>query len=603
MRTRTFGAVAVVAWLLAATLAARQTTPATSGVSGVVVDESGQSVSTVMVVVFPVDEQKWATGRDSKAIQWTAPDSGHFKITGLPPGEYKLAITQEAIGESGPDAALIKTLVPRGFPMTLAPGEQAQVQLILNAEMKILRAARSGAPVRVVAGAGSSATLPAGPGGRVSGPPGPPPGPQGPAAISGKVIDAEGKPVAGAHIQRFMPIVRNGVTQFAQTGQPAITDQDGVYHLTGLAPGDFLVAALARSIDVSAPGAPDVSHMPASTVGTDGRKLGYVTTYYPGADTSARATRVTVSASEVTGINFSLQRQPMIDVSGTFTGAAATLFDAAVLLPAAQADGTLGTEARRAAVAPDGRFLFSDVPFGTYALNFTSATGWAQETITVTPTTEPFTIGLHEPLKIKGRVEFVGEMPPPTGDTLKPFRIRLTPAVLTTGSRTFEVPIQPSGEFTVSGVSAGRYLLQSRANPPWTEMSGRLGAVDTLDAPVEITANRDDAVVVLVDREAGVSGTVKEVGDVAHDALVIVFSAESQYWTSGTRRVRVSRIVAGSGFSVSGLPPGQYLAFALPLGPDTPPANNALLQRYQSRALRFELIPREHKTIELQMIK
>jgi hypothetical protein len=588
---------------LASSLAAQQGPAQTSGVSGVIVDESGQPVSTVIIVVFPVDEQKWTTARDSKTVQWMAADAGAFKITGLSPGEYKLAITQEEIDGDGPDAALLKTLVRRGFPLPLAAGQQAQVQIVLNAQMQVSRVGMSGLQ-RVIAGAGSSGTLPAGPGARIGAPPNLPPAPGGSAAISGRVTGADGKPVAGAHIQRLLPVVRNGTTQFAPTGQPTTTDEEGVYHLTGLPAGDFLVAALARSLDFSAPGAPELAHMPASILGPDGRTLGYVTTYYPGADTTARASRVTVGVSEVTGIDFSLQRQPMTNVSGTIVGAAIMpIEDAAVLLPAAQADGTLGTESRRAAVARDGHFLFPDVPYGSYVLNFTNSGGWAHETVAVSAATEPLTITLHAPLRVKGHVEFLGDMPPPTDETLKAFRIRLAPAVLVSGARTFEVAIQPNGEFTFPGVSAGRYMLQSRTTPPWTEMSGRLGVRDTLDTPVEVTENRDDAVVVLVDREAGISGTVKEVGDAPHDALVVVYSADRQYWTSGTRRIRISRIVAGSGFSVSGLPPGPYLAFALPLSAETPAVNNALLEKYQGRAQRFDLAAREHRTIEIQMIR
>ena len=99
------------------------------------------------------------------------------------------------------------------------------------------------------------------------------------------------------------------------------------------------------------------------------------------------------------------------------------------------------------------------------------------------------------------------------------------------------------------------------------------------------------------------SGTVRESTTRPGDALIVVYSADRQYWTSTTRRIRISRIVAGSGFSVAGLPPGQYLAFALPLSADTPAVNNALLEKYQSRAQRFDLMAREHRTIEIQMIR
>jgi hypothetical protein len=249
----------------------------------------------------------------------------------------------------------------------------------------------------------------------------------------------------------------------------------------------------------------------------------------------------------------------------------------------------------------NGHFSFTDVPVGPYVLNFTSAGGWAHETLTVSETMVPLTVALQAPYVVKGHVEFLGEMPPPTDAALKPFRVRLLPVVTVPGARSFEVPVSTQGEFTFKGVPPARYLLQSVTTPPWAEMSGMLGGRDTLDTPVDVTSDHDDAVVVLVDREAGVTGAVTEVGDVAHDALVVVYSADRQYWTSGTRRVRISRIVAGSGFSIAGLPPGQYLAIALPLSADGPPVTNTLLEAYQSKAQKFDLAARQHLTIELRM--
>ncbi len=278
---------AALIWLTVATTSAQQSPPGTPAptcsVSGDVVDEAGQPVSNVTVVLFPADEQKWAAGRESKLVQWTAVDAGGaFAFSGAPPGEYRLAVSKEKVGDAGPDAAFIKAL-PRPFPIPMTAGDRAQVRLIVDAELKIVRAQRSGMQV-VSSGLASSPTLPAGPGGRVSGPPGPPPGPRGPGAISGIVTGADGQPIAGAHIQRFTSPLRNGVPQFAPTGPAVTTDEHGEYHLTGIVAGDYVVAALAQSFDFSAPGASTVSHMPRPVAGSDGQKIGYVTTYYPGTD-------------------------------------------------------------------------------------------------------------------------------------------------------------------------------------------------------------------------------------------------------------------------------------------------------------------------------
>ena len=315
-------------WLMVATAFAQQSpreTPTQTGsVSGDVVDEAGQPVANVTVVLFPVDEQKWGSGRESKAVQWSALDAGAFAFSNVPPGEYRLAVTQQKVGEGGPDAAFIKALW-RPLPIPVTAGDRAQVRLIVDGELKVVRAQRSGMQ-RVAAGLASSPTLPAGPGGRLSGPPGPPPGPRGPGAISGIVTGADGQPIAGAHIQRFTSPLRNGVPVFSPTGPAVTTDEHGEYHLTGLAAGEYVVAALARSFDFAAPSAPTVNHMPPPVVRSDGPKIGYVTTYYPGTDAPARAAKVTVGVTEVTGINFTLQRQPMTDVTGTIGGASALAF-------------------------------------------------------------------------------------------------------------------------------------------------------------------------------------------------------------------------------------------------------------------------------------
>ncbi|HKW00857.1 MAG TPA: carboxypeptidase-like regulatory domain-containing protein [Vicinamibacterales bacterium] len=603
----TISAAAVVAQSPAAQTLP-QSTSATCSISGDVSDEDARPVSNVNVVLFPADEQKWAGGVESKTVQWMAVSAGAFKLGGFPPGDYKLAITPEKINENGPDLALIKALAPRGFPLTATAGGQGQVRLFVNAELKVVRVTGSATVLR--SSGPPSATLPAGTGTagiRVSNPSNLPPPPRGPGAISGTVTDADGRPVAGAHVQRFLVATRNGVMLAQPTGQSTTTDEHGVYHLTGLTPGESVVAALARSPDYSAPSVPMIEHMPAPAIQPDGRKLGYVTTYYGSTDTLVKASKVTVGAAEITGIDFSLQRQPVTDVSGTFTAAASgtTLVafgEMVILIPSAQANGGMAVDTRRVPMDREGHFSFTDVPLGDYLLTFTSSGGWVHQTVSVSEATAPLAIALQAPFSIKGRVEFLGDTPAPADAALKPFRVRLTPSVTLPGARSFEVAISAKGEFTFKGVPPARYVLQSVTAPPWAEMSGAIGGRDTLDIPVDVTSDRDDALVVLVDREAGVSGTVKEEGG-AHDALVVVYSADRQYWTSATRRVRISRIVAGSGFSVSSLPPGQYLAFALPLAPDMPAVNNALLDRYQSQAQRFDLVAREHKTIEIKMLK
>ena len=371
--------------------------------------------------------------------------------------------------------------------------------------------------------------------------------------------------------------------------------------------GEYLVAALAQSFDFSAPGAPTVSHMPRAIAGSDGQKIGYVTTYYPGTDAPARATKVTVGVTEVTGINFTLQRQPMTDVTGTLSwrvrawrSMTRSSCCRSHRLTAAGAPDV----ATHSAVSRDGTFTIPDVPFGLYVLNFTSARGWAHETFVGQREPGTAAITLKPPLVVKGRVEFLGDMPAPTGETLE--AVSHSAGAGRAGEWMRDRSKSRSSRAESSrflGVSAGRYMLQSRTTPPWTEMAGKLGGEDTLDTPVEVTREprrRGSRARRSRSRHLGHGERGRRR---PHDALIVVYPADRQYWTSSTRRIRISRIVAGSGFSVAGLPPGQYLAFALPLSADTPAVNNALLEKYQGRAQRFDLAAREHRTIEIQMIR
>ena len=69
MCTRQLVAASTVAWLLAGTLVAQQPAPVRTGsVSGDVVDETGQPVRNVTVVLFSSDEAKWDTAAVNNAL-------------------------------------------------------------------------------------------------------------------------------------------------------------------------------------------------------------------------------------------------------------------------------------------------------------------------------------------------------------------------------------------------------------------------------------------------------------------------------------------------------------------------------------------------------
>ncbi len=600
------GAIATtVAALLSAAPFAGQSSPNSAApctVTGDVVDESNQPVAGVSVVVFPVDQQQWPAARETKALQWVRTESGRFTLAGLPAGSYRLNVTRDDFGASGPDLTQLSALQQRAFPVQCASGTARQLRAIVNENREITRVMMSATDVARAGRAGDATLPPANPAGQT---PAIPPGPTGPGAISGTVTDEAGRPVAGVPVQRFTRLVRDGAPQLARSGPFVTTDEQGAYRLAGLVAGQFFVGAVASSVETATGRLTTVRHMPAPIVGPDGRKTGYVTTFYPGTDDPDRAGAVVVGTTEARGVDVRLVSRPLADVRGTIAGWSGGAFDPhAVLLPTG--GGLLaGFGASWCPVAPDGAFAFTDLPIGDYVFAYEGENGWAREPVTLTsPDGTTLTISLRAPLNVHGHVEFLGDTPAPTGPALQALRVRLSRADPVPGSRSVEVAIAPGGDFTVRGIAAGRYTLQTRSTPPWTEMSGTLGGVDTLDQPVEIRESRNDATVVMVDRGAGVSGMVRDDPSTRGDgAVVIVFSAEREHWSPGARRTRTAQVVPGGAFSIAGLPPGRYVAIAIPATLPRPALTPAFFESHADRGQRFELAARERRDLSLTVVR
>ena len=98
-------------------------TDATQEVSGRLQDASGRPATDFTMVVFPADPRFWlAQSRRIKAVR-PATD-GRFVVTGLPPGEYRIAATLDVTQNEAADPALLEQLRQAAVPFTLAVGEK-----------------------------------------------------------------------------------------------------------------------------------------------------------------------------------------------------------------------------------------------------------------------------------------------------------------------------------------------------------------------------------------------------------------------------------------------------------------------------------------------
>ncbi len=112
------------------------------------------------------------------------------------------------------------------------------------------------------------------------------------AAITGRVFDEFGDPVAGARLQVLRYQLVQGTRRLTPTGVGDQSDDTGAFRLFGLTPGDYYVSATVRALPVDDP-----------TVDA----AGYAPTYYPGTGNVAEAQRVTLGlGQELTNVSFAL---------------------------------------------------------------------------------------------------------------------------------------------------------------------------------------------------------------------------------------------------------------------------------------------------------
>jgi hypothetical protein len=173
--------------------------------------------------------------------------------------------------------------------------------------------------------------------------------------------------------------------------------------------------------------------------------------------------------------------------------------------------------------------------------------------------------------RVTGRFVFDGEAP--ATDAPVPVLVALFPTDPRRWLSASDSESVTSGSgFVIPNVVPGQHRLWLRGLPaPWRVFSAVAGDVDLLDhkLPVETGRVTPEIVVTLTSRETRLSGSVVDVeGRPRHDATVVVFPNDPGRRTIGSRRIGVAQPDIDGRYQLAGLPPGDYLAVAAPIGWD-----------------------------------
>jgi hypothetical protein len=216
------------------------------------------------------------------------------------------------------------------------------------------------------------------------------------------------------------------------------------------------------------------------------------------------------------------------------------------------------------------------------------------------------TLTLQQGLTVSGTIVLQGStLPPPP---LARLTVNLNSAQNEVNLGVSAAPVDPSGRFTITGVTPGRYRLfvsvpGARPDTPgWTMKSATIDGQDTLDAFYTLRTSTDGAVVTLTDTPAELTGSVQDSsGRPTPEYQVVVFAADKQFWTPQSRRIQSVRPTSAGKYTIRNLPPGEYFLAAVVDIESGEQFDPAFLQQLSGAAFRITLSDGEKKSQDIRV--
>jgi hypothetical protein len=420
-------------------------------------------------------------------------------------------------------------------------------------------------------------------------------------AITGRVYDEFGDPVAGARVQVMRYQMLRGRRQLSSTGVVDQTDDTGSYRLYGLSPGEYYVSGSLRGALLE-------------TAADDGTS--YAPTYYPGTGSVSEAQRVTVgTGEELPGINFALLPVRTVRVSGVVIDSSGMPLANGVITLNSDSDFEGGPFANAGRIRPDGGFTIGNVTPGSYTLMATAGPRRPNNTPNAAADPEvaylPITIGQEDLSGLAVTTTRGGSVAgtivaergtgtlQPNGIVVRVQPLRASPSI---NGRT--APANASGAFSLTGLVGPEVITVDRVPQDWMVKSIEISGTDVIDRTLEFRGNErvTDARITLTNRITEVSGTVSARQQSTNGYNIVIFPEDPAKWTFPSRYLRSTRTDAQGSFKVRGLPPERYLALAVDYVEDGEANDPEFLERIKMSATPVALREGDSKIVELKLV-
>ena len=338
---------------------------------------------------------------------------------------------------------------------------------------------------------------------------------------------------------------------------PVYTDDLGNYRLYGLAPGRYRVCANATQ----------------RTSDDDETAMPFVKTCHPSAASEGAAADVTLTSSDVVGIDVRVQRTGGRTVSGTVVDAAGMPANGAMVI------AVLVDEFSRSAstTVRDGAFAIAGLLPGAYTLNATiggqnrgepnpASRGREMATVDVDLNAVDATgvsLGLSTAIKVRGRV--ISEDARPSPAQMSRMVIRAFPLFSPFMDQT-SAPVRDDATFELTETLPVPVVVSMQGLPDgWMVKRVRAGGRDVTYTPANLAAGGNQVEVTITNRLARpVIRVTDAVGQPVTDARVLALPAAAKPWRTPFGAID-GRPSADGEIKLGPLPAGDYLLVALSL--------------------------------------
>ncbi len=421
-------------------------------------------------------------------------------------------------------------------------------------------------------------------------------------AISGRVTDEFGDPVADVMISAQRYRYFGGRRRLTPVSRPASSDDGGNFRLYGLAPGDYYLSA---------------APMGFSFGESSGDSTGYAPTYYPGTASAQQADKVTVAiGDEVSGLVFSLVPTRTAKITGTAVDSRGRpMAGAFVSVIVRQGDSFSMSMGAGNQVREDGTFTLNDVGPGEYTIQVQSlAEGPSRETATlpIMVAGEDLTgialVGTRG-TAISGRVVVEGAksersiQPASVGIMAMPKEPAMEMVMYFGGESSDR--LNDDWTFGIRVMTSPVLIRTTRLPPGYTLKQVVWRGQDVTDSGLTFKGDAvSDVDVVITAQSTRVTGGVLATdGKPAADYVVITFAEDDDKWGWLSRHRALARPDQQGGFLIKDLPAGRYLAVALPFLEEGEEADPEVLERLRGVATPFTLANGEQKALTLRVVE